>query len=52
VRSFESRGLLSPGSAAEVLAAYEAAHTSLDDDHAAADGWRTAQADDPNFIST
>jgi hypothetical protein len=42
----------SPGGFLEEAIAHEAAHTSLDDDHASADGWRTAQADDPNFIST
>jgi hypothetical protein len=42
----------SPGGFLEEAIAHEAAHTSLDDDHAAADGWRRAQADDPNFIST
>jgi hypothetical protein len=31
---------------------HEAAHTSLDEDHAASAGWLQAQAEDPTFIST
>ncbi len=31
---------------------HEAAHTSLDESHATAPGWRAAQAADPTFIST
>jgi hypothetical protein len=31
---------------------HEAAHTSLDEDHAASSGWLAAQAADPDFIST
>jgi hypothetical protein len=31
---------------------HEAAHTSLDADHATAAGWLAAQRDDPSFIST
>jgi hypothetical protein len=43
---YEQGGIL------EEALAHEAAHTSLDVDHATAPGWRAAQAADPTFIST
>ncbi|MEL6675261.1 MAG: T9SS type A sorting domain-containing protein [Bacteroidota bacterium] len=43
---YENDGIL------EEVLVHEAAHTSLDADHAASAGWLAAQNQDPNFIST
>ena len=41
-----------PGNYVEEALLHEGVHTSLDETHAAAPGWLTAQAADPTFIST